>query len=159
LGKDADTVQQHCLTPPENVVIIDKIFDVEAKEKKLARQVILLQIAVTMVCASIAYSMKDTPQFALAVLSGGSVSTVNGAMLAWKMSQSALYLARNMHDSRAAQQQLRFLYLAAAERFMVVIALLCFCMVALKLMPIALLGGFVMGQVTLVVTRLILNRI
>jgi ATP synthase protein I len=159
LSKETDIVQQQCLTPLGNKAKIDRLFNVETKEKKLARQVVWLQIVVTMVGVGIAYSIKDKPQFAIAVLSGGAVSTVNGAMLAWKMSRSALHPAQNMRDPRVAQQQLRFLYLAAAERFLVVIALYCFCMIVLKLAPLALLAGFAMGQTTLVVARLILNRI
>jgi len=159
LSREAGIVQQRSLTPPKNMAKIDRLFNVEAKEKKLAHQVVWLQIAITMVGASIAYTMKDTPHSAIAVLSGGAVSTVNGAMLAWRMNRSASHSDQNMHDPRAAQQQLRFLYFAAAERFLVVIALLFLCMAALKLAPLALLAGFAMGQLTLVAARLILNRI
>jgi ATP synthase protein I len=158
LSKDTANFQQHCLTPPENAAIIDRLYDVDLKEIKLARQVIWLQIAITMVGASLAYDMREAPQTIIAVLCGGMIATVNGAMLAWKMSRSALP-AQNLEDPRAAQQQLRFLYLAAAERYLAVTALLGLCMLALKLTPLALLGGFVLGQATLIVARLLLNRI
>jgi ATP synthase protein I len=159
LSKEVLDIQQQCLTPSEIAAIIPALLDVEAKERKVARQVVWLQIIVTLTVASIAYSTKGTPQFALAVLSGGGVSVANGAMLAWRMSRSALHSAREVPDSRAVHQQLRLLYFFAAERFLVVVALLGLCMAVLKLSPLALLTGFVMGQSVLLVARLLLNKI
>lgn len=143
---------QQGLTPLENAAIIAALFDVVAKEKKLARQVLVMQMAVTLLVAAMAYVIKGTPQYALAVLSGGGVSVVNGAMLAWRMSRAALSSVQNAHH------QLRLMYFYAAERFMVVVVLLGLCMVALKLLPLALLGGFVMGQAVLLAARLFLIR-
>lgn len=143
---------QQGLTPPENAAIIAALFDVEAKEKKLARLVLGMQMAATLVAAAIAYGINGTPQFALAVLSGGGVSVVNGAMLAWRMSRAALSSVQNAHH------QLRLMYFYAAERFLAVVVLLGLCMVALKLSPLALLGGFVTGQAVLLAARLFLIR-
>jgi hypothetical protein len=151
LSKDVGDEQQQCLTPPENAAIITALFDVEAKEKKIARQVVLLQMVVTLIGASIAYSIKGTPQFAIAVLSGGGVAVVNGALLAWRMVRAAL------HPAHEAHHQLRLMYFYAAERFLVVVVLLCLCIAVLKLSPLALLGGFVMGQAVLPVGRLFLS--
>lgn len=152
MSKNVGEEPQQGLTPPENAAIIAALFDVVAKEKKLARQVLGMQMVVTLVVATIAYGMKGTPQFALAVLSGGGVSVVNGAMLAWRMSRAALSSVQNAHH------QLRLMYFYAAERFLVVVVLLGLCMVALKLSPLALLGGFVMGQAVLLAARLFLIR-
>jgi ATP synthase protein I len=138
------------LTPPENAAIIAALFDVEAEEKKIARQIIMLQIVVTLIGASIAYSIKGTPQFAIAVLSGGGISVLNGALLAWRMTRETLH--------PAPEAQLRLLYFYAAERFLVVVALLGLCIAVLKLLPLALLGGFVMGQAVLPAGRLFLSR-
>jgi len=157
LSKVVGDAQQQCLTPPENAAIIAALFDVEAKEKKIARQVIVLQIAVTLIGASIAYSMKGTPQFAIAVLSGGGVSVVNGTLLAWRMTRAALHPAREAYHPRDVHQQLRLMYFYAAERFLVVVVLLCLCIAVLKLSPLALLGGFVMGQAVLLVGRFFLS--
>jgi hypothetical protein len=159
LSEEATDVEQQCLTPSGNAAIIAALFDVEAREKELARQVVWLQILAALIGASFAYSMKEAPQFALAVLSGGAISVVNGAMLAWRMSRSALQPAHDVHDSRAVHQQLRLLYFYAAERFLVVVALLGLCMAALKLSPLALLAGFVIGQSVLLAARLLLNKI
>jgi ATP synthase protein I len=150
LSKNVGEIHQQCLTPPENAAIIAALFDVEAEEKKIARQIIMLQIVVTLIGASIAYSIKGTPQFAIAVLSGGGISVLNGALLAWRMTRETLH--------PAPEAQLRLLYFYAAERFLVVVALLGLCIAALKLLPLALLGGFVMGQAVLPAGRLFLSR-
>jgi ATP synthase protein I len=151
LAKNIDDVNQECLTLPENAAIIAALLDAEAKEKKMSRQVILLQIAVTLIGASIAYSIKGTPQFAIAVLSGGGVSVVNGTLLAWRMDRAAL------HPAHEAHHQLRLMYYYAAERFLVVLVLLCLCIAVLKLSPLGLLGGFVIGQAVLPAGRLLLS--
>jgi len=152
LIKELGDLQQQCLTPPENAAIISALLDVEAKEKKIASQVILLQIVVTLFGASIAYSINSTPQFAIAVLSGGGISVVNGGLLAWRMVRAAL------HPAHEAHHQLRLMYFYAAERFLVVVVLLCICIAVLKLSPLALLGGFVMGQAVFLAGRFILSN-
>jgi hypothetical protein len=151
LSKELGDLQQQCLTPPENAAIILAILDVEAKERKIARQVILLQMLATLFGASIAYNIKGTPQFAIAVLSGGGISIVNGVLLAWRMVRAAT------HPAHEAHHQLRLMYFYATERFLVVVALLCLSIVVLKLSPLALLGGFVMGQAVFLAGRFILS--
>jgi hypothetical protein len=151
LTKQLGDLHQQCLTPPENAAIILAVLDVEAKEKKIARQVILLQMLVTLFGASIAYNIKGTPQFAIAVLGGGGISMVNGVLLAWRMVRAAT------HPAHEAHHQLRLMYFYATERFLVVIALLCLSIVVLKLSPLALLGGFVMGQAVFLAGRFILS--
>ncbi|MEO8342539.1 MAG: ATP synthase subunit I [Gallionella sp.] len=150
MSKNVGEIHQQCLTPPENAAIIAALFDVEAEEKKIARQIVMLQIVITLIGASIAYSIKGTPQFAIAVLSGGGISVLNGALLAWRMTRETLH--------PAPEAQLRLLYFYAAERFLVVVVLLCLCIAVLKLLPLALLGGFVMGQAVLPAGRLFLSR-
>lgn len=151
MNKENGNIQQQCLTPPENAAIIPPLLDVEAKERKIAHRVNLLQMAVTLFAAVIAFSIKDAPQLAIAVLGGGGISVVNGALLTWRMVRAAA------HPAHEAHQQLRLMYFYAAERFLVVIALLCMCMVVLKLSPLAVLGGFVIGQAVLLAGRLILS--
>lgn len=159
MGKDAGEVSQHCLTPPESATIIATLCAVEAGEKRLARQVVGLQATTALVAAGIAYGLNDTPQDAVAVLSGGLVSALNGALLAWRMSRVALRFAHAAREHSSAHHQLRLMYFYAAERFLVVVVLLGLCLVALKLSPLAVLGGFVMGQAALLAARLFLNRL
>lgn len=49
------------------------------------------------------------------------------------------------------------MYFYAVERFLAVITLLGICMAVLKLYPLAVLGGFVLGQAVLLVARLLLR--
>jgi len=154
LSKDVREVSQQGLTPPENTVMISdsEFYGIVAQENKIVRLVLVFQVLVTLVSAGIAYSMKAAPQFAIAVLCGGGISVANGALLAWRMARSALQSAHDMH------YQLRLMYFYAAERFLVVVVLLAMCMLVLKLSPLAIMGGFVMGQAALIATRLFLSK-
>lgn len=159
MGKyKADTPQQ-CLTPPESAPIIATLCAVEAREKRVTRQVVWMQGAVALITTGIAYGLNGIPQYAVAVFSGGLVSVLNGILLAWRMSRAALHSAHEAHHSNDAHHQLRLMYFYAAERFLVVVVLLGLCMVALKLSPLAVLGGFVVGQAALLAARLFLNRL
>lgn len=153
----ADEIPQ-CLTHPENVNIIVSLCAVEAREKSLARYVVGLQVALVLIATSIAYNWSCSLQYALAVLGGGLVSIINGAMLAWRMSRVASHSAHEAPANGGAHQQLRLLYFYAAERFLVVFVLLGLCLAVLKLTPLAVMGGFVTGQAALIVARLILIR-
>lgn len=146
MSENAAEGQQQCLTPSKNAAIIPALLDFDEKERKLARKVVWFQIMVALTSAAIVYSVMDTPKFALALLSGGGISVVNGALLAWRMTRSASFSAFETHHSIDVHHQLRLLYFYAAERFLVVVVLLSFCMAALKLTPLALLAGFVTGQ-------------
>lgn len=150
---------QQCLTPPESATIIATLCAVEAGEKRLARQVVGLQAAAALIAAGIVYGLNGTPQDAVAVLSGGLVSALNGALLAWRMSRVALRFAHEAREHSSAHHQLRLMYFYAAERFLAVVVLLGLCLVVLKLSPLAVLGGFVMGQAALLAARLFLNRL
>jgi len=151
LDKEPGESQQQCLTPPENAAIIPALWDIETKERKLALHVILLQTIITLFAACFAYSIKDMPQLAIAVLGGGTISVVNSALLAWRMVRAA------SHPAHEAHHQLRLMYFYATERFLVVVVLLCICMAVFKLSPLALLGGFVLGQAVLLTGRFILS--
>lgn len=148
---EEDDKQQRSLTPQENAAIIAALFDAEIKEKKLARTVVVLQLAVALAVSGVTYGMGKTPQYAIAVLSGGLVSVLNGALLAWRMSRAASVSAHDAH------LQLRLMYFYAAERFLAVVALLALCVAVLKLSPLAVLGGFVLGQAALLSARLLLR--
>ena len=142
-------MRHQCLTPLRNAAIMPFHCDIEARERKIARRVVLLQIVAALVSACIGYSINGAAGFA-AVLSGGGVSVVNGAMLAWRMSRAS-------HYTYDAQHQLKLMYFYTIERFLVVVVLLCLCIAVLKLSPLEFLCGFVVGQMVLSVGRLFLN--
>lgn len=149
-GGEGENAQQS-LTPRLNAAIIPALFRADVQEKQLARKVIGLQALIILAAAGIAYGWGSSLQNAIAVLGGGSVSVLNGALLAWRMSRAALYPAHDAH------QQLRLMYFCAAERFLAVVASLGICLALLKLPPLAVLGGFVLGQVVLLTARLLLK--
>lgn len=150
LSEKNDETQPQGLTPQKNAAIIRALSEVDANEKALARTVVGVQLIVVLVAAS-AIGIAKMPDIAIAVLSGGVVSVLNGTLLAWRMTKMA------SASDQDAQLQLRLLYFYAAERFLVVIVSLAFCMAALKLSPLAVLGGFVMGQAVLLIARLFLR--
>ena len=148
----AGNVDQRGLTLPQNAAIIAALCDAETKEKKMAKWVVVTQALVVLVAVGVAYSMKSTLQFAIAVLSGGGVSVLNGALLAWRMSGATLRPAHSAHH------QLWLMYFYAAERFLAVTLSLGLCVTVLKLSPLATLGGFVAGQAALLAARLLFIR-
>jgi len=158
LTEKVGDIPQQRLTSSENTAIIAALYAAEAREKQLARKVVGLQVAITLVTAGIVYSLPSTSQLAIAVLSGGLVSVINGALLAWRMSRTALHTDQDGAHLDDAYIQLRLMYFYAAERFMAVAVLLGLCMAALKLSPPAVLGGFVMGQAVLLAAHLFLSR-
>lgn len=138
------------LTPPLNAAIIAALQEAEALEKKEIRRVMSVQIALLTVVTVCTYVFGAAPQYAIAVLSGGGVSVLNSALMAWRMSRAS---QRSAHD---AHLQLRLLYFCAAERFVAVVVSLGLCMAILKL-PLVVLGGFVLGQAVLLTARLFLR--
>jgi len=152
LSKTEGNEHASSLTQHENIANISKFYDVGVKEQKVALKVLNLQIVVLLIVAGMTYAMKETSQYVLAVLSGGGISVINGTLLAWRMSRSALLSIQN------AQQQLRLMYFYAAERFLVVVLLLAICFVAMKSMPLVVLGSFVLCQAVLLTGRLIFVR-
>lgn len=125
----------------------------------MARLVVGVQVAVTLIAAGIAYGLSGALHYAAAVFCGGLVSILNGAMLAWRMSRAALYPVHEARQPDGVHRQLRLMYFYAAERFLAVIVLLGLCMVSLERSALAVLSGFVMGQAALLAARLFLNRL
>jgi uncharacterized membrane protein len=147
----AEKVRQS-LTPPLNAAIIASLLKAEEQEKRVAVKVLKLQSLIILVATVITvFGWKSSPQYAIGVLGGGGVSVLNSGLAAWRMSR---VLLRTNND---AHHQLRLMYFYAAERFMAVIACLGICLGILKLSPIAVLSGFVMGQTVLIIARLILK--
>jgi hypothetical protein len=150
LTKSVGEEPQVRLTPPLNAAIIAALAEAEAQEKQQIRRVTGVQLLVTVIAGGAALGIGATPQLAIAVLIGGGVSVLNGAMMAWRMSRAN---NRSAHD---AHLQLRLMYFYAAERFFLVVVSLGLAMAILKL-PLAVLGGFVFGQAALLVARLFLR--
>jgi F0F1-type ATP synthase assembly protein I len=150
-GTESEAARQS-LTPPLNAAIIPALFHAEIQEKRLARKVLWVQILVVLAAVGITASgWGSSPQYAIAVFGGGGVSVLNGALLAWRMSRAAMYPAQDAH------LHLRLLYYYAIERFLAVVVSLGICMTVLRLSPLAVLGGFVLGQSVLLLARLFIK--
>ena len=146
--------EQQSLTPSQNEAIIRSLFEADTEEKKLAYRVVWYQLLLAITGSIITFVFEGVQQTATAVLIGGMVSVVNGVMLAWRMNRPVLPKALNKNDPAIVHRHLRLLYFYAAERFVLVVALLA-VLIKLKFHPVALLGGFVFVQATMMVARLI----
>lgn len=76
----------------------------------------------------------------LAVIFGGLVALANSILLAWRMRAAKRLINADV------QRDLRMLYRTGLERFVLVVAFLALGMGILKLDPLALIAGFVLGQ-------------
>jgi len=88
-----------------------------------------------------------------AMLAGGAVALTNTLLLAWRMRGGP------GSADRSAQRHLWTFYRSSLERFFVVGALLAAGMGPLAFTPLPLVAGFVLGQMALVFSFLIIRRI
>lgn len=142
--------QRASLTPGKKAVIIPPLENPATQEEKQASQLIAVQFVLVCVVAVVSYGLAAAPEIALAVWIGGAVSILNSLLLAWRMSRARRLAITDAH------QQVRLLFAAAIERFLLVMLALGLLMVTTR-MPLAILGGFVAGQATMIFTRLYLQ--
>ena len=88
----------------------------------------------------------------MAVLLGGLVAVANSSLLVWRWHKGA----RDFHCDAA--KHLRSFYRSAMERFFVVVALLAVGFVLMKDHTMALLMGFVVGQISWLLASLTLRE-
>jgi ATP synthase protein I len=86
-------------------------------------------------------------------LAGGAIALTNGFLLARRMR----FNRRKVGQS--AQRHLLTFYLSGVERFFAVLALFALSLGPLNLKPLPLIVGFVLGQLALVFSTLILRKI
>lgn len=109
-------------------------------------QIVGLQLIFIIISASVVYFI-DNPRSGISVIWGGFCALVNVCLLLWRMHTGRLDIDAN--------RQLRLMYRSVLERFFVVIGLLAFGMLRLKLAPLAILLGFVVGQAVLILVPLV----
>ncbi len=93
-------------------------------------------------------------QFGKAIFYGGMVSVVNLLWLQWRLRRSERRQPVEVIETDAEQSARKIaadLYMTAAERLILVTALFLLGMVKLQLNPMALIAGFVVGQLAMVV--------
>jgi len=87
-------------------------------------------------------------QIAKAVLFGSMVALANVVLLVWRMSQAEKRMLLDV------QKNLHLFYRSSMERFIFVALLLASGMGSLGLNPVAVLVGFALGQLTLIVSQI-----
>ena len=87
-------------------------------------------------------------QTAKAVLFGSMVALANVVLLVWRMSQAEKRMLLDV------QKNLHLFYRSSMERFIFVALLLASGMGSLGLNPVAVLVGFALGQLTLIVSQI-----
>lgn len=102
------------------------------------RRVLSLQLALLLVASLGAYAIWGLG-VAKAVGFGAGIASANTLMIAWRMRQG--------RTTSAAQPSLSEFYRSWLERYLLVGALLAAGLSGLKLMPLGLLSGFILGQV------------
>jgi ATP synthase protein I len=110
-------------------------------------RVVGVQATVVLLAAAASFFLMD-PGVAIAVLYGGLVAIASMLMLAFRMREKD----SDMHSD--PHRHLRTFYRTALERFVFVGALLAAGIGLLELPPLPLVAGFVLGQLTLIVSQI-----
>ena len=102
------------------------------------RRVLCAQLALLFVASLVAFAIWG-PRVAVAVCFGAGIASANTLMIAWRMRQGRATVS--------AQPSLSEFYRSWLERYLLVGVLLAAGLGGLKLMPLGLLSGFILGQV------------
>jgi ATP synthase protein I len=108
--------------------------------KQLGFQLVLITVA-----SMVFFTLGNAVQ-AGSVWFGGAIATANLLLLEWRR------MAADSGPALSAAASLRLLYRTALERFVLVVTLFVLGLGVLRLEPLALLTGFIVGQVALIVT-------
>lgn len=114
--------------------------------RSFLRRIILAQSIVVFLCA-LYYLLTADLAHGIAAFFGGGVAVANSLVLHWNF-ERAERIAGN-----SADMNLRLLYRTAALRLFLTIGLLALALGGLKLEPLPVLVGFLMGLAALLVAR------
>ncbi len=104
-----------------------------------------LQLALTAVTSIVFFTLGDAMQ-AGSVWFGGAIATANLLLLEWRRRSA------DKGPALSAAASLRLLYRTALERFVLAATLFALALGVLRLEPLALLSGFIVGQAALIMT-------
>jgi ATP synthase protein I len=104
-----------------------------------------LQLALVTVTSVVFFTLGDALQ-AGSVWFGGAIATANLWLLEWRRRQA------DTGPALSAAASLRLLYRTALERFVLAATLFALALGVLRLDPLALLTGFIVGQTALILT-------
>ena len=108
----------------------------------------MYQAAAAAFIAILAYLYKGEAA-AMAAWFGGAVALANTMLLAWRMRNSC------REPGQEPRRELSRLVRSSMERFLMVSLLIAAGLGWMKLMPLPLLAGFALGQLTLMVSTII----
>lgn len=107
----------------------------------------VLQVVISVVVGMFGYALQGEAE-AKAALYGGVVALIGTLLLLWRMQRSKQKTLLKAH------QHLWLFYRSGLERFLVICVLLAIGMGPFKLVPLAVLVGFVAGQLALIIAPL-----
>ena len=117
----------------------------------MSSRAVNLQATIAIAVAGLSYFFVRDGSAALAVLYGGATALSNSLLLEWRKFQA------ERHPPRDAQYYLRRFHRSSVERLLVVATLLALGMGWFGLIPLAVLAGFVLGQVALIISQFIVR--
>ena len=115
--------------------------------KSSVHRTAVLQIIISVIAGVVVYALEGKAEAAAAIY-GGVVALIGTLLLLWRMQS-------NKHKAlKEAQQHLWIFYRSGVERFLVLSILLAIGMGTLKLVPLAVLVGFVASQLAWIIAPL-----
>ena len=121
------------------------------------RRVLSVQLVFWLTVGWIAYSIWGI-EAARAAWFGATIAIANTILIAWRMRPSSKSNKDSARGELGAQHYLRQFYRSWLERYLVVGVLLALGLGGLKLMPLALLAGFILGQLIWIVAPLTIKE-
>ncbi len=111
------------------------------------RKLAILQLLL-FAATSVIFFMVDGALQAASVWCGGLIAMTNARLLEWRRRRA------DRGRVLSAGESLRLLYRTAVERFVLVVLLFALALGTLQLDPLALITGFIVGQLALVFTEI-----
>lgn len=121
-------------------------------EKHQGSRIVVVQIAVAFLIAFVVYIYSQSWLIAAAGIWGVITAAIN----AWLMLRGLSRIEKNTNYK--PQSVLRSVYRNSVERFIFVTFSLFLAMGGLKLSAIVVLCGFIVGQMVLIMARLLMNK-
>jgi ATP synthase protein I len=117
-----------------------------ANSARVIRKLAMLQLLL-IVATSVVFFMINGVFQAVSAGCGGLIAMTNVLLLEWRRRQA------DSGRALSAEESLRLLYRTALERFVLIALLFVLALGVLQLDPVAMISGFIMGQVALVFTE------
>ncbi len=107
------------------------------------RKLVVVQLLFIAATSGVFFILAGSFQ-ALSVWGGGAIALTNAVLLEWRRARAAGGRAQSAGES------MRLLYRTAIDRFVLVALLFAVCLGVLRLDPLAVMTGFIAGQLGLI---------